>query len=80
MSRIKKVWIWLKESTKNPTFAAFVGAIAGAFATAFVSFFIYSVQHHDVVTYNNISSYIDALMVTPGIIEAEILSLDNPFK
>ena len=80
MTGVKKVWTWFKECTKNPTFASAFGSILTLVDTFFLGFFVGTYQYHDAVTYNNISSYIDALMVTPGVVEAEILSLDNPFK
>ncbi len=66
----------MRKLTKNPTFAGIAGTLVGVIAT----FLLGEVKYHDAVTYNNISSYIDSLMVKPGMVDEEILSLDNPFE
>lgn len=65
----------LKNLTNNATFAAIIGATAGFVLGMFTK----SYQLHDAVTYNNISSYIESLMVSSGLISEEILSLETPF-
>lgn len=66
--------------TKNPTFAAVMGAIAGALVTIVFSLFVSNIVYHDAVTYNNISSYIKAELVNPGLVDESILEKDNPFE
>lgn len=66
-----------KELLKHPLFTAIAGGVAGAIAGSFVT---YNVTIHDAVTYNNISSYIDSMMVKPGLVDEEILSLETPFE
>ncbi len=66
-----------KNLLKHPLFTAIAGGVAGAIAGSLVT---YNVTIHDAVTYNNISSYIDSMMVKPGLVDEEILSLETPFE
>ena len=72
---------WWRERTKNPTFAAVAGAIAGVFFTVLAGMFT-SAGHlylvHDVITYDGISDYIQVAMVSQGLVDEDILSLTNP--
>lgn len=60
---------WWREKTRNPTFAAVAGAIAGVFFTVLAGMFT-SAGHmylvHDVITYDSISDYIQVAMVSQG--------------
>lgn len=66
--------------TWNPTFAAILGAIAGAIAGVLLTLIVKDIQYHDVVTYNNVSSYIKSELVRPGLVSEEILEKDDPFQ
>ena len=72
---------WWREKTRNPTFAAVAGAIAGVFFTVLAGMFT-SAGHmylvHDVITYDSISDYIQVAMVSQGLVDEKILSLSNP--
>lgn len=72
---MKNIWLKFKKLTNNATFATVVGVFAGFI----IGMFTKSYQLHDAITYNNISSYIESLMVSPGLINEEILTLNNPF-
>lgn len=61
-------------------FIACVSAGAGSFVTFLFQSKATEIKYHDAVTYNNISSYIDSLIVQPGLIDENILLLDNPFE
>ncbi len=74
--RINGVWSKVKKITENPSFAAVAGVIVGLILGTASG----TIQYHDAVTYNNISSYIESLMVSPGLIDKEILSLETPFN
>lgn len=63
----------LKKLLKHPLFTAIAGGVAGAL-------FTYGGTTHDAVTYNNINSYIKSELVIPGLMDKEILSLENPFE
>ena len=61
--------------TNNATFAAVIGVIVGGL----VGYIAKDMQVHDVVTYNNISSYIESLLVEPGYVSEEVLEKESPF-
>ena len=73
-----------KELSYNPTFAGIISAVASGIISLIVGVlagkYTTEVKYHDAVTYNNISSYIDSMIVKPGLIDKNILSLDNPFE
>lgn len=66
-----------KNLLKYPLVTAIAGGVAGAIAGSLVT---YKVTIYDAVTYNNISSYIEKLMVIPGLMDEEVLSLETPFE
>lgn len=76
-----------KEKMEKLSQNASVAGVVTALATAVFTFILgiitgghrTEVKYHDAVTYNNISSYIDNLMVKSGLINENILLLDNPF-
>ncbi|MBD5463923.1 MAG: hypothetical protein HDR24_12870 [Lachnospiraceae bacterium] len=70
----------VEKLSQNATISAIIGALVGAFVTFGLSTIATEVKYHDAVTYNNISSYIDSLLVKPGLIDGDIFSLDNPFE
>lgn len=76
----ERTGLW-RERTKNPTFAAVVGAIAGVVFTVLAGMFT-SAGHlylvHDAITYDGISDYIQVAMVSQGLVDENILSLSNP--
>lgn len=61
--------------TNNASVAALIGVIAGGL----VGYIAKDMQVHDVVTYNNISSYIESLLVDPGYVSEEVLEKESPF-
>lgn len=66
--------------SNNATFSAVVGAVVGALLGALLGYVGRDIQLHDAVTYNNISSYIESLLVQPGYVEPDILEKENPFQ
>lgn len=61
--------------TNNATVAAIIGAIVGGL----LGYIAKDIQVHDAVTYNNISSYIDSMLVDPGYVSEEVLEKETPF-
>lgn len=62
--------------TNNATVAAVIGVIVGGL----VGYIAKDMQVHDAVTYNNISSYIESMLVEPGYVSEEVLDKESPFS
>ena len=54
--------------TNNATVAAVIGALVGGV----LGYVAKDIQVHDAVTYNNISSYIESMLVDPGYVSEEL--------
>ncbi len=67
----KKWWL------DHPILFEFVKALITAIVGGAIG---YNINIHDAVTYNNINSYIKSELVIPGLMDKEILSLENPFE
>lgn len=61
--------------TNNATVAAVIGALVGGV----LGYVAKDIQVHDAVTYNNITSYIESMLVDPGYVSEEVLKKETPF-
>ena len=70
----------IKTITENQTFATIVGAIVAAILGWLGGSTFKEVQLHDAVTYNNISHYIEDVLVEPGYVSEAVLKKETPFE
>lgn len=71
----------LEKITNNASFANIIGAVFTVWVLPFLlGLIVQEVRYHDVISYNNINTYIESELVDTELVDKDILSLENPFE